>query len=626
MELFTQLGVSTTLAAAVARLGFEKPTPIQEKAIPVLLANQQDFIGLASTGTGKTAAFGLPLLQQTDESLNYVQGLVIAPTRELCLQITADLSNFSNGQSNLSVVAVYGGASIDTQIRQLKRGAHIIVATPGRLIDLIDRGAARIEQVKYVVLDEADEMLNMGFKEDIDSILSTVGDQRRIWLFSATMPPGVKAISNNFMVKPLEVSVGTANATNVNITHDYYLVRARDRYAALKRIVDFQPEIFGIIFTRTKIEAQDIAEKLIKDGYEADSLHGDLSQGQRDKVMGRFRERALQLLVATDVAARGIDVDNVTHVINYGLPDELEVYTHRSGRTARAGKTGISISIVYSKDSGKIKQIEKITKAKFNKREIPDGSEICQRQLLNLIHKVKGVEVDEKAMENLLPAVFAELDGLTRDDVVKRFVALEFNRFIQYYQNSEDLNISAEEAMSGRRERGSRYSFQRVFISLGELDGVDKQGMLKFINSLKLGRIEIGRIEIKRAFSFVEIEEELANEFLDRTNGYMYDGRPVKAELAGDRPQGSRDKGGRRSSDKGRGMERDFTPQRRSSDDSYRSEFKSDRGRSKSPAPAFNRSSNASQDHKPKKVNFSLDFDKLFADDVKDKRKKSKSW
>lgn len=538
MNPFIQLGVSPELVAAVETLGFENPTPIQENAIPVLLDTTRDFIGLASTGTGKTAAFGLPLLQQIDATQTRTQGLILAPTRELCNQIAKDLQSYAVNLPAISVVAVYGGASIDTQIRQLKKGAQIIVATPGRLIDLINRKAAVLHEVDIVVLDEADEMLNMGFKEDIDTILEDVwNENRRTWLFSATMPAEVRAISKKFMTDPFELTMGNKNATNANISHEFYLVRARDRYEALKRVVDLNPDIFGIVFTRTKVEAQEIAEKLIKDGYDADSLHGDLSQAQRDKVMNRFRERSLQILVATDVAARGIDVDNVTHVINYGLPDELEVYTHRSGRTARAGKKGISISIVHSKEQGRIRQLEKFTKASFIKKEVPSGKEICQRQLFSLVERVQKVEVNEGEIESFLPHIYNELEALSKEDIIKKFVSIEFNRFLSYYENSGDLNIKEGER-GERGERQDRSNMERLFISLGELDRIDKQGMLKFINSLQLGRIEVGRIDIKRSFSFVQIESNMADEFIETVNNWVFDGRDLRAERAGDRDMG----------------------------------------------------------------------------------------
>ncbi len=581
MNPFIELGVSAELVAAVEAMGFVQPTPIQEKSIPVLLSADRDFVGLASTGTGKTAAFGLPLLQSIDLGEKRIQGLVLAPTRELCNQIARDLENFSANIPGLHVVAVYGGASIDTQIRALKRGAHIVVATPGRLIDLLDRGALSIGNVEVVVLDEADEMLNMGFKEDIDTILENVwNDEHRTWLFSATMPAGVKAIAQNFMDNPFELTVGTKNAANTNIAHEYYLVRARDRYETLKRIADLHPDIFGIVFTRTKVEAQEVAEKLIRDGYDADALHGDLSQAQRDKVMTRFREKSLQMLIATDVAARGIDVDNVSHVINYGLPDELEVYTHRSGRTGRAGKSGISISIVHSKEQGRIRQLEKFIKATILKKEIPTGEQICERQLFHLVERVHQVEVNEDQIAAYLPHIFHELNDLSREDIIKRFVSIEFNRFLAYYSGARDLNTQGGEGRGEGREDGRR-TMERLFVSIGELDGVDKQGLLKLVNSLKLGRIEIGRIEIKRSYSFLQVESSMVEEFLEAVNSTEYSGRQLRAERSGDRPvkekrsfrkpRGEGSGGGFRKKDGFGDAKKSFSkkPKQKQSDDSW---------------------------------------------------------
>ncbi|MDB5109792.1 MAG: box helicase, partial [Mucilaginibacter sp.] len=379
MNPFIELGIRHDIVNAISDLGFENPTPIQEQSIPVLLTGSNDFVGLAQTGTGKTAAFGLPLLELLDFEENYPQALILCPTRELCLQITNDLNNYSKKMDNVHVVAVYGGASISDQLRQIRRGVQIVVATPGRMLDIINRKAIDFSKVKYVVLDEADEMLNMGFQEDIDNILSTTPEEKKTWLFSATMPTEVRRIAKKYMTDPFELTMGEKNTGNVNIEHEYYIVRAREKYAAFKRIVDFNPDIFGIVFCRTKIETQEIAEALIKDGYNADSLHGDLSQQQRDKVMKRYRERSLQLLIATDVAARGIDVNDVTHVINYSLPDEIENYTHRSGRTARAGKTGVSIAIINSKELGKIRQIERVIGKNFIKAEIPNGFDVCEK-------------------------------------------------------------------------------------------------------------------------------------------------------------------------------------------------------------------------------------------------------
>ena len=428
---FKLLGISDDVVNAVTDLGFENPTPIQEQAIPVLLEGSNDFVGLAQTGTGKTAAFGLPLIELIDFKLNKPQALILCPTRELCLQIASDIKNYSKNISGASVVAVYGGANIMQQLREIRNGVQIVVATPGRMLDIIGRKAIDFSSVKYVVLDEADEMLNMGFQEDINEILSTTPDDKKTWLFSATMPPEVRRIARNYMDNPTELTMGTKNTGNVNIEHEYYQVRARDKYAALKRIVDFNPEIFAVVFCKTKLDTQDVAEHLIKDGYNADALHGDLSQQQRDKVMQRFRDRNMQLLIATDVAARGIDVNNVTHVINYSLPDEIESYTHRSGRTGRAGKTGISICIINSKEIGKIRQIERIIGKQFTKAELPTGFDVCEKQLFSLIHKVQNVEVNESQIDQYIPRIMDEFAELSKEDVIKRFASLEFNRFLE---------------------------------------------------------------------------------------------------------------------------------------------------------------------------------------------------
>src|ERR1700742_5099438 len=457
MNPFIELGIRHDIVNAISELGFENPTPIQEQSIPVLLTGSNDFVGLAQTGTGKTAAFGLPLLELLDFEENYPQALVLCPTRELCLQITNDLKNYAKNMPNVHVVAVYGGASISDQLRQIKRGVQIVVATRGRMLDIINRKAINFSEVQFVVLDEADEMLNMGFQEDIDSILSETPSDKKTWLFSATMPSEVRRIAKKYMEDPYELTMGAKNTGNENIDHEYYVVRARDKYAAFKRIVDFNPEIFGIVFCRTKIETQEIAEALIKDGYNADSLHGDLSQQQRDKVMKRYRERNLQLLIATDVAARGIDVNDVTHVINYSLPDEIENYTHRSGRTARAGKTGVSISIINAKELGKIRQIERVIGKKFIKAEIPTGFDVVEKQLFALVHKVHNVEVNEQQIEQYLPRIMEEFKDLTKEELVKRFASIEFNRFLDYYKNAPDLNVQFDDSrksFDGDRDRG----------------------------------------------------------------------------------------------------------------------------------------------------------------------------
>ncbi|KAB2918578.1 MAG: DEAD/DEAH box helicase [Bacteroidetes bacterium] len=537
---FAQLGLRTEIVDAITAMGFENPTEIQNMAIPILLSRPTDLVGLAQTGTGKTAAFGLPMLHLLDFSKKQIQGLILCPTRELCLQIQKDLYNFSKQLPGTSVVAVYGGASIENQIRDLKRGCQIVVATPGRLIDMMQRRAINLSSVDYLVLDEADEMLNMGFKEDIDAILEATPETKHTWLFSATMPAEVRRIASGYMNQPEEIQVGSKNTANVNIEHVYYLTMARNKYAALKRIVDFSPDIYGIIFTRTKIEAQDITEHLMKDGYNADALHGDLSQAQREKVMARYRSRSLQLLVATDVAARGIDVNDISHVINYSLPDELEVYTHRSGRTARAGKKGISISIINSKETGKIRQLEKATGAKFKKQDIPNGKEICEKQLFKIIQEVHDVEVNAAEIEPFLPVIYKRLADLDKEELIKRFASLEFNRFLEYYRNSPDLNIDAD---SGSYKAGG--SFARFFISIGEKDGVDKTGLLKFLNKQGLGNYKIGRINIKFTYSFFEIDESGASEVQERLTGVIFGNREIRVELETGNSGGGGDRGDR---------------------------------------------------------------------------------
>ncbi|MBE7176115.1 MAG: DEAD/DEAH box helicase [Mucilaginibacter polytrichastri] len=557
MNPFLTLGIRHDIVNAISDLGFEQPTPIQEQSIPVLLSGSSDFVGLAQTGTGKTAAFGLPLLQLIDQDRVQPQALILCPTRELCLQIAKDLTNFAKYQQNVHVVAVYGGASISDQLRSIKRGVHIVVATPGRMLDIIGRNAIDFSEVKYVVLDEADEMLNMGFQEDINHILSTTPDEKKTWLFSATMPPEVRRISKNYMTDPFELTVGKQNTGNANIEHEYYVVRARDKYAAFKRIVDFNPEIFGIVFCRTKIETQEIAEALIKDGYNADSLHGDLSQQQRDKVMKRYRERSLQLLIATDVAARGIDVNNVTHVINYSLPDEIENYTHRSGRTARAGKTGVSIAIINAKEVGKIRQIEKVIGKKFTKAEIPTGFDVCEKQLFGLVHKVHNVEVNEQQIEPYMQRIMDEFADLSKDDIVKRFASLEFNRFLDYYKNAPDLNVSADErSFRDRPEKGDRFGrtgyksdFTRLFINLGSVDEITRGDMLSFIcNNGQISGKSVGKIDLKGVYSFFEVENAVADKVVQGFKGAEYMGRSVRIEPAGDRernePRGHASNGG----------------------------------------------------------------------------------
>ncbi|RZK49214.1 MAG: DEAD/DEAH box helicase [Pedobacter sp.] len=580
MNPFSKLGINDDVVSAIKALGFENPTPIQEQSIPVLLEGSNDFVGLAQTGTGKTAAFGLPLLELIDFNVNKPQALILCPTRELCLQIANDLRNFSKNTPNAHVVAVYGGANIMQQLREIRNGVQIVVATPGRMLDIIGRKAIDFSNVNYVVLDEADEMLNMGFQEDINDILSTTPDDKKTWLFSATMPPEVRRIAKNYMDNPVELTMGTKNTGNVNIEHEYYVVKARDKYAALKRIVDFNPDIFGVVFCKTKMDTQEIADHLIKDGYNADSLHGDLSQQQRDKVMQRFRERHMQLLIATDVAARGIDVNNVTHVINYSLPDEIESYTHRSGRTGRAGKTGVSICIVNSKETGKIRQIEKIIGKSFTKAELPTGFDVCEKQLFSLIHKVQNVEVNTDQIDQYIPRIMDEFAELSKEEVIKRFASLEFNRFLSYYQNAPDLNAPDERSGRGERgergdrgERGSRHAsngdFTRLFINVGSVDDFTRGDLLGFVcNNGKINGKAVGKIDLKGVYSFIEVENSTVDSLFTNFKNVKYNGREVRIEVSGEAPVSRGYEGGadrRRSSGSRRDGGRSGGSDRRSS-------------------------------------------------------------
>lgn len=560
---FSKLGISDDVVNAVKELGFENPTPIQEQSIPVLLEGSNDFVGLAQTGTGKTAAFGLPLLELIDFKSNKPQALILCPTRELCLQITNDIKNFSKNTPNAHVVAVYGGANIMQQLREIRNGVQIVVATPGRMLDIIGRKAIDFSSVKYVVLDEADEMLNMGFQEDINDILSTTPDDKKTWLFSATMPPEVRRIAKNYMENPVELIMGTKNTGNVNIEHEYYIVRARDKYAALKRIVDFNPEIFAVVFCKTKMDTQDVAEHLIKDGYNADSLHGDLSQQQRDKVMQRFRDRNMQLLIATDVAARGIDVNNVTHVINYSLPDEIESYTHRSGRTGRAGKTGISICIINSKETGKIRQIERIIGKQFTKAELPTGFDVCEKQLFALVHKVHNVEVNTEQIDQYMPRIMDEFAELSKEEVIKRFASLEFNRFLDYYAKAPDLNAAADDRgdRGERGERGARSfnnsDYTRLFINVGSVDDFTRGDLLGFVcNNGKISGKAVGKIDLKGVYSFIEVENDTVDALFTNFKDIKFNGREVRIEKSGDAPVGNRDGGGERKRSFGGGGDR----------------------------------------------------------------------
>ncbi len=530
---FEELGLNSDLLKAVTDLGFETATPIQQQTIPLLNKELTDIVALAQTGTGKTAAFGLPILGRIDVNEKKVQALILAPTRELCVQITNDMKNYSKYMRNFSITAVYGGASIENQIRDIKRGVQVIAATPGRLLDLIERRAVNLNTVSIVVLDEADEMLNMGFKDSIDAILSETPQDKHTWLFSATMPREVERIAKNYMNKPVELSAGKKNEGATTIKHVYYVVNPRERYMALKRVADFYPEIFGIVFCRTRAETQEVADSLIKDGYSADALHGDLSQAQRDFVMKRFRNRTLQMLVATDVAARGIDVDNITHVINYNLPEDVENYTHRSGRTGRAGRSGVSIAITSPKETGRIKDIERILKTKFEKLDVPTGVDVCEKQLFHLVHQLHDVEVKDEEIEKFLPKIYEELKDLSKEELIKRFISEEFNRFYNYYQNAPDLNMGKDGKGSVEGAFGNGRT-TRFFVNMGGMDGFNPNSLKDFLaDAVKLHPRMVFNIDVKDSFSFFETESRFVDNFIAINNQNVeFNGRKVSLEVS----------------------------------------------------------------------------------------------
>jgi len=551
MNKFEQLGLNESLLLAIKDLGFENPSEVQEKAIPVLLEQNTDLVALAQTGTGKTAAFGFPLIQKIDAEDRSTQALILSPTRELCLQITNEIKQYSKYVKGLHTVAVYGGASITEQAREIKRGAQIIVATPGRMQDMINRGLVNIKNINFCILDEADEMLNMGFYEDIVSILSDTPDEKNTWLFSATMPAEVARIAKKFMADPAEITVGHKNSGSATVSHEFYLVNARDRYEALKRLADANPDIFSVVFCRTKRDTQAVAEKLIEDGYSAAALHGDLSQAQRDGVMKSFRGRQIQMLVATDVAARGIDVDNVTHVVNYQLPDEIETYNHRSGRTGRAGKLGTSIVIVTKSELRKISSIERIIKQKFEEKTIPSGIEICEIQLLHLANKIKDTEVDHE-IDNYLPAINEVLEGLSKEELIKKMVSVEFNRFINYYKKNRDL--SSQSSGSDRRERdgspreNNNGGATRYFVNIGARDDFDWMQLKDFLKeTLDLGRDDVFKVDVKEGFSFFNTDAEHTDKVMEVLNGYDLNGRRINVEISKNDGGGRRDHNGRNS-------------------------------------------------------------------------------
>lgn len=553
MITFKDLGLQSEILSAIESMGFVSPSPVQEKAIPQILSSDQDVIALAQTGTGKTAAFGLPLLNRLDMSKKTVQAIILCPTRELCLQITKEIENFASNLKGVRIQSVYGGADIVKQMKGLRDNPQIVVGTPGRTMDLIKRSALKIHDISWTVLDEADEMLNMGFRDAIDDILETTPKEKQTLLFSATMPKEVRRIASEYMNQPVEIAVSKVNMASKNVEHQYFMVRSHDRYLALKRIADYYPSIYGIVFCKTRRETKDVADKLMQDGYNADALHGDLSQSQRDHVMDKFRSKNIQILVATDVAARGIDVNELTHVINYSLPDDPEVYVHRSGRTGRAGNQGISIIIAHSREGRKVKDVEKFISSPIELKQVPTGEEICERRMFNLIEKIENTEVDNVQIDPYMDAVYSKLEGLDRDELIKRFVSAEFNAFLEYYKNSSDINASSDNRgdRGERKERGRRSNknFTRFFINLGEKHRVKAPNLIGMVNEFTRNRnIEIGKIEVLRNFSFFEVEEEFANIILESFNGKDRDGHEIDVQISKPEPgrQRDNDRGGRR--------------------------------------------------------------------------------
>ncbi|WP_286500809.1 DEAD/DEAH box helicase [Empedobacter falsenii] len=557
MITFKELGLQEEILTAIEKMGFVNPSPIQEKAIPQILSSDQDVIALAQTGTGKTAAFGLPVLNQLDSNSKSVQAIILCPTRELCLQIAKELESFSADMRGVRVQAVYGGADIVKQIRGLKDNPQIVVGTPGRTMDLIKRGALKINDITWTVLDEADEMLNMGFRDEIDSILETTPEEKQTLLFSATMPSEVRRIASEYMHNPVEIAVSKVNTASKNIEHHVYLVRSSDRYLALKRLADYYPNIYGIVFCRTRREAKDVADKLMQDGYNADALHGDLSQSQRDHVMEKFRNQNIQILVATDVAARGIDVNELTHVINFNLPDDPEVYVHRSGRTGRAGNKGISIIISGGREARKIRDLEKLIASKIEPKNVPTGAEICEKRLISLIDKIENIEVDEELIEPYMETVNEKLANLDRDDLLKRFMTVEFNSFLEYYKNTKDISSEGDRGDRGDRSsnrRGGR-DFSRFFINIGQKHNLRVPNLIGLINEQTRNRnIEIGKIEILRNFSFFEVDTQFESLVLESFKDAQRDGVGLDVQISKPEPRrgdGERRGGDRRRNDRG---------------------------------------------------------------------------
>jgi ATP-dependent RNA helicase DeaD len=601
MNTFIEMGLAPELLRAVEELGFETPTPIQQKAIPVILNGGNDLVVLAQTGTGKTAAFGLPILQLGDTESHHLQTLVLCPTRELCMQITSELNKYARYTTGVKVVPVYGGASINDQIRALKGGSQIVVGTPGRVLDMIERNVLNLTEIRWMILDEADEMLNMGFKDDLDAILAATPKEKQTLLFSATMPNEVAKIARKYMNSPEEVSVGRRNSGAENVSHEYFMVHARDRYPALKRIVDINPDVYGIVFCRTRMETKEVADKLMQDGYNADALHGDLSQAQRDYVMNRFRLKNIQLLVATDVAARGLDVQDLTHIINYNLPDDPEVYIHRSGRTGRAGKTGISVSLIHTRENGRIKDLERLIQKSFEKKTVPGGREICEKQLLSLVDRVENTVVDEVNIKKYLPAIFEKLEWLSREELIKHFISVEFNRFLDYYKDAPDLNVAAHDKRSEGSSRSSSTSFARLHINLGLKHGLSASALISVINrSLHGQRIDFGKIEILRNFSFFEVDESRVQHLLKDVENAQFDGTPFKIELSAPSDQ---------SEPRKRGSGDDYKRKSRTGDD-YKSKPRGDSYKSRSGSGDSYAKKSGSGDAYPKKTGSGDDYPK----------------
>ena len=593
MSTFLELGLKEPINRALTDLGYEKPTVIQEKAIPQVIASTDDLKAFAQTGTGKTAAFSLPILELLDENNSNVQAIILSPTRELAVQIGNNIKDFSKYQKNVKVTTVYGGSSMEEQIRSLKKGSQIVVGTPGRTVDLINRRALKLGNIQWLVLDEADEMLNMGFKEDLDKVLEATPETKQTLLFSATFPREVEAIARDYMTQPVELTSGEKNSGSVNVEHEYYAVTERTRYPALKRIADLNPDIYAIIFCRTRRETQEVADNLIKDGYNADALHGDLSQAQRDSVMGKFRKKTIQILVATDVAARGLDVTELTHVINHKLPDQIENYTHRSGRTGRAGNKGISIVLVNGKEKGKLRVIERIIKKKFIEGKVPSGKEIVQNQLMNLIDKVQKTEVNESEIKEFLPNIYEKLQDLNREELIQKFVSLEFNTMLAYYENAKDLNDLGRD---NSRRRETAENMTRFFINIGRKDKLNPAKLIGLINDQEIGdKIEIGAIDILDTFSFFEIDKNYEAQTLEAfaKNEPDFDGRSVNVEITKKERSGN----GKRRGKKPFGKKEGGFGRRRNSESSSRRND-DDGGRKRSDR-RFSEKSKGARDRKP---------------------------